>query len=257
MHDKQQHEKKNRKNSILFVKLLLALCDKIIIHSKMSTDEIKAINSSDKILKKIIYVPHPNYIGVYGDIHTTKLPNDKLKLLHVGLIKPYKNVDILIEAVNELNLPDLELSVCGTTDEKSQKCLLEKINKNEKIKATFRFIPDGEIAELISKHHLLILPYDASCSLNSGSAVLAFSYAKTVICTLNGTLDDIEEKDMFWAYEYKNDEHKNVLKKQIKEVYDRFSGNCNEIDVLGKKCFEYAADRFSLQKVSEALEKIF
>jgi len=257
MHDKQQVVKKNRKNSMRFVKLQIALCDKIIIHSKISIDEIKAINSSEKILEKIIHIPHPNYIGVYGDIKHTNLPSDKLKLLHIGLIRPYKNVDLLIEAVSELNLPNLELFISGACDKNLQKCLLEKINGNAKITTDFRFIPDDEIAELISKHHLLALPYDSICSLNSGSAILAFSYAKSVICTLNGTLSDIEDKGLFWAYEYKNDEHKDVLKKQIKEVYDRFSGDFNELNAVGKKCFEYVAKHNSSQKISSVLKETF
>jgi hypothetical protein len=94
--------------------------------------------------------------------------------------------------------------------------------------------------------------------LNSGSAILAFSYARTVICPLNGTLLDIEDKGIFWAYDYKNgSDHKEALKETIKGIYCKFAGNYNELGNIGKKCREYVAEHNSLFQVSEKLKTVF
>ena len=64
---------------------------------------------------KIYKIPHPNYIGVYPEnaVKITKSHDDILNILYVGLVNKYKNVDLLIDAVNALNNDKIHLHIAG------------------------------------------------------------------------------------------------------------------------------------------------
>jgi glycosyltransferase involved in cell wall biosynthesis len=225
--------------------------DKIIIHSKRSEKEVK--NKS-----KIVYVPHPDYIDVYGQIAENKTAKNKLKLLFLGLVKPYKNIELLVDVFNELNLENAELSICGFAEKNYKEKLLKKIANSKNISLNLRFITDDKIPQILAQHHILLTPYDSKSVLNSGSIILAFSYKRTVLSPNNGTLSDFENKNMFFSYEYKNlAEHKNILKEKILFLYENYSNNYNRLLELGEECFESVRKNNSPEKVSGILEKLF
>jgi hypothetical protein len=132
------------------------------------------------------------------------------------------------------------------------------IGDNPHIKTDFRFINDSEIPEISANCHLFVFPYNLESSLNSGATILAFSYSRSVLSSLTGTLDDIEDKSLFFSYSYKNkDEHKEVLKQQIIAIREKYKGNYNELLTLGEKCREYMSKNNSLEQVSERLALVF
>ncbi|MCL1945746.1 MAG: glycosyltransferase [Chitinivibrionia bacterium] len=258
MHNKLPHDTKNKFLSSLKMKIIANFADKIIIHSKISEKELKKINDSPNFSAKIAYIPHPNYIETYGKIAENKICGDKLKLLFFGMIKPYKNVELLIDTFNELNLENLELSIYGFAQKNYAKKLREKIANNKNIKYDFGFIDDNKIPQIFAQNHILATPYNLESALNSGSVILAFSYKRTVLSPNNGTLSDIENKNMFFAYEYENSRrHKEILKEKILDLYQNYSDDYNRLLELGKDCFEYAQKNNSPEKISEKLKVLF
>ena len=261
VHNKIPHGATNLDSVTRFMKLLADVSHKIVIHSKITIRMIEELcGNNEAVLKKIVYVPHPHYIGVYGPQEEDRgLDNNKLKLCFFGAVKKYKNVDLLISAVTELGFEDVELNIYGrcrpTGYARSLRRLSEKIHN---IKTHLKFIHDRDIPKILASCHLLALPYNLDSSLNSGATILAFSYERTVLSPNTGTLSDIADKSSFFAYSYSDQQsHKEELKKQITAIREKYKGNYNELLKLGEKCKEYVSINNSLTQVTKQLKQVF
>jgi glycosyltransferase involved in cell wall biosynthesis len=261
VHNKISHETTNAERVKDFMKLLADVSHKIIIHSKITTQVIEEIyGKEENVLNKIVYVPHPHYIGTYGlQKRNHCLTNNKLNLCFFGAVRKYKNIELLISVIKELNFNDVELNIYGNAQSSEYAQSLEDlIGENRNIKTHFKFIADRKVPEILAKSHLIILPYDLDSSLNSGTTILAFSYGRSVISPLTGTLSDVEDKSLFFAYSYNDPiQHKEELKKQIIAVREKYKGNYNELLDLGEKSKNYVSENNSFEEVAKQLEQVF
>jgi glycosyltransferase involved in cell wall biosynthesis len=260
-HNKIPHGAKDVIKAREFMKTMAFIAHKIVIHCKETTDIIKEIcGDVPEITDKIVFVPHPNYIDIYGaeEKHNV-LQNHKLSLCFFGAVKKYKNIELLISAINELNFEDIEIKIIGRCRSKNYARKLKNlIGENNNIKTDFRFVNDKEIPHIIANSHLFVLPYDLNSSLNSGATILAFSYGRSVLSSLTGTLNDIKQKELFFTYSYNDpSEHKDKLKEQITVIRETYKNNYNELLKLGGKCKEYVKDNNSIEQVSKQLTNIF
>ncbi len=173
----------------------MILCDE-------SKSVLKTLCKFPKLYENKIYkIPHPNYIGVYPEpyVRTTKTSDDILNILYVGQVNKYKNIDLLINAVNSLNNNRIHLHIAGNCKDKVYKDYLTNTSENKNISFDFRFIPDNELVQIISKNDIVAIPYSLESSLNSGTIFLAFSYKKTVIAPMIGTLKEFSDRSFFYA----------------------------------------------------------
>jgi len=260
VHNKQPHETTNVEQVKNLMKLLAQSAHKIVIHSKMATQMLVELCENDeKILQKIIWIPIPHYAGAHGNfLQQNILSNDKLKILFFGLIRPYKNIELLIKVFNDSNFNNVELNICGYCSDENYKQNLLNLIKSDKIKSDFRFITDGEVVKLLAQNHILLLPYSLESSLNSSAAILAFSYSRSVISSLTGTLDDIDDKSLFFTYDYKTpEEHEQKLKEILTQIREKYHGKYDELLKLGEKCRENVLENNSHDKVASALAQVF
>jgi FkbM family methyltransferase len=259
-HNKIPHETKDVQKATDFMRTMANIAYKIIIHSNATVKVIEELCSSEpNVLSKIVFVPHPYYTGAYGfEKSQNNLQNEKLKLCFLGRIKKYKNIEILISAIKELNFDDVELNIYGSGDGQYLQSLNGLIGEYGNIKTDFKFVDDKEIPEILANCHLFVLPYNLDSLLNSGATLLALSYGRSVLSPLTGTLEDIEDKAMFFAYSYKEQrEHKEELKRQIIAIREKYRGNYNELLNLGKKCTQYVSENNSFMRVTESLAQVF
>ena len=261
VHNRVPHDIKRPLFSKLLMKYLAENSYKIIIHSNETKNVLKNFIDEEEINKKSVYVPHPNYIGAYkeNDINKEEKRDDILELLFIGGIKPYKNVDLLIEVFNELNLTNVKLKLCGKVINREYELYINKlINSNKNIETDFRFIEDDELNGLIEKSDMLVLPYDIKSSLNSGTIILAFSNKKTVLSPMIGTLKDFEDKDLFFGYEYADENtHKQELKKHILKIYEIYKFDKNSLSTMGYKCYQEVKEKNSINIVTDKFRQIF
>ncbi|MDL2243258.1 glycosyltransferase [Bacteroidales bacterium OttesenSCG-928-J19] len=258
VHNKIPHDSRNTGKAKQFTASMAKIAHKIVIHCNESVEVIQGLCGKDPaILEKIVYVPHPNYIGIYGqEKKENKLSNDKLSLCFFGKVKEYKNIELLISAIRELNFEDVELRIIGRCWNVGY--FRDLIGDNIHIKTDFRFVDDQEIPEISANCHLFVLPYNLESSLNSGATLLAFSYGRSVLSSLTGTLADIEDKSMFFSYDFNSqEEHKEALKQQLTEIRNRYKGRYNELLTLGNQCREYVRENNSLEQVAGQLELVF
>lgn len=206
MHNLKPHDRRLSLLKKNLYNLLVKNSKKIVIHSKVSLAILER-EFGNEILYKVLYIPHPNYINHYGEIPERSNDQDtRLKLTFIGAVKPYKNLEILIDALRALESENVELSINGKPYTQEYEIdLLKRCKNSTNINLRLNFIRDEDIPSILAQNDLMICPYDISSSLNSGSVILAFSYKTSVICPRIGTIQDLNSNDSIISYDYDTD----------------------------------------------------
>lgn len=259
MHNRNSHEQGMDFFSKIITNLVIKWADRIIIHSHISKQLLE--QQYKKVTHKTVYIPHPNFIRVYGPIADTTAGQDPdiLRLLFIGIVKPYKNIELLIQIAKQYDR-EIHLTIAGKPTDASYKQKLEALAENkENIHLRFQFIRDEEIPSLLGSADLLVLPYDMEVSLNSGTVILGFSYKKTVICPNIGTITDIQEERQYTlAYSYQSArEHANQLKEKIAEAIQLKKNNPHIFKEWGDKLFQYVQDKHDNKAIGEQLIDLY
>lgn len=138
---------------------------------------------------------HPVYehFGVKMDkVHAYKklsVPTDKKHILFFGLIRDYKGLDLLLEAMSELP-ENYDLTIAGEvygSFEKYQK----RIDQNKltnRIHLHLKYIPDEEVRLFFSMADVVALPYKSATQ--SGIIAIAKHFEKPVVATNVGGLSE-------------------------------------------------------------------
>ncbi len=258
MHNRVSHEKKSGKLSQALTRKVVAQADAIVIHSTLS----RAILASQypDLQADIIHIPHPDFVDVYGPMIPDKVEekNPKLRLLFIGAIKPYKNIELLIDLAKKFP-SDIQLTVAGNPSSDSYRSELEALARDtQNIKLDLTFIPDEELPGHIHESDLLILPYSLASSLNSGTVILAFSYGRTVICPRIGTIDDLKAGDNVLDYTYNSEEeHADALLLQVEKAIELWKSNPNSLLDKGLYMRELIQKQNNKKNVSDSLIELY
>lgn len=148
---------------------------------------------------RIVKLHHPNYdfyTNVEGDIAEFKKQlqiHEEPVILFFGYIKPYKGLDILLEAMPKIlaELPNLKLIAAGEIygDDQYYMELVEELHLKENVIFHNRFIANEEVGKYFLSSDVVVLPYRSATQ--SGIAQLAFSFDKPVITTRVGGLAEV------------------------------------------------------------------
>lgn len=258
MHNRASHEKGLSFFSRTITRLLMRWSHRIIIHTRQS-EEILA-QYGVKARQKAVYLPHPNFIGVYGDVqHPEKVDERKLQLLFIGMVKPYKNLELLMTVAGEL-ANDVQLTITGKAiNAEYERQVIGMASRLGNVAFIPGFIPDEEMALRLAQTDVLVLPYDLSSSLNSGTVLLAFSYGKTVICPEIGTIADLgERKEDTFHYLYGSDEeHYQALRRQLAAAVATKQQNPMALQAMGNRLFEYVSVSHNQKQIGQQLAEIY
>lgn len=196
----------------------IVVVDNIVPHEKRAGDKIlssffvKSVDgfiamSSSVMLdldlfdrnKLKILSPHPLYDN-FGEakskqqaIRSLGLPNDCSYMLFFGIIRKYKGLDILLEAMAKKNLQDLnvKLIIAGEfyEDDSIYRELISKHNLSERIILTNRFIPNEDVVDYFCAADIIVQPYRSATQ--SGVTQIAYHFEKPMIVTNVGGLEEI------------------------------------------------------------------
>lgn len=149
---------------------------------------------------RILHVPHPSYRGAYQD-HVTRLDArhelglmpDELVLAVVGVIRPYKGLDELLEAWGQVDLdgPRRLLIAGAPSEQPGVDALIERAALDPRVLIDARKIPADEIQLFLRAADVAVLPYRRS--LNSGALMLALTFGLPVIVPAGGGLAESVE----------------------------------------------------------------
>ncbi len=166
-------------------KFFWILSDVIIIQQKSVADQLAKQYPN----KTIRYIPLGNYIDAYGPSSDERqafrkrlhISEQAVVVLSLGLLRPYKHVEELIDVVIAAQVPELVLVIAGPAKPAYAKSLQVRIADNPAIKLIDTYIPDAEVAGYFALADWSVFWYDRS-TLTSASIMLSLSYGVPVAC---------------------------------------------------------------------------
>ncbi|HOI48596.1 MAG TPA: glycosyltransferase [Prolixibacteraceae bacterium] len=187
------HEKKP--GDRLLTAWFLKACQGVVVMSKSVLDDL---NTFDR-RKPRRFGPHPIY-DHYGKITSREEALRKLNLdpafnylLFFGLIRDYKGLDLLIEALGQPLLADLKIKllVAGEfyTDEEKYRDQVKQLSLEERIIFYNQYIPNNEVENYFNAADLVVQPYKTATQ--SGVTQVAYHFNKPMLVTDVGGLGEI------------------------------------------------------------------
>jgi len=115
----------------------------------------------------------------------------ELELLFFGFVRPYKGLDVLVEALGLVGDLDYRLTIAGEFWHGSAEIesRIRELNITSRIEVIPRFISESETAELFARADVVVLPYRSATG--SGIVPIAYHYEKPVLVTNVGGLSEV------------------------------------------------------------------
>jgi glycosyltransferase involved in cell wall biosynthesis len=170
--------------------------DHLIVHTENAKDDLTNRRISPS---KISIIPHG--ILEYPVDNTKSSPeysprNDTVLLLFGGL-KEYKGIDVLLKAFSQLSSDvqnDTQLKIAGSASVSIEELqsLASDLGISSHVDWDIRYIPDGELPELLQEADIFTFPYRTANQ--SGALMTALPYGKPIVASNVGgfskVLDD-------------------------------------------------------------------
>jgi len=165
---------------------IFAAADRLVVHGVQAVGDLVAYGVERE---RIVRIPHPVFEPpagreLWAPVGTT--------LMFFGLIRESKGLDLLVRALPLVadQVPDVRLIVAGDEIEPawSHRKLAEELGVADRIDWRLRFLPDGEIADLLEEATVVVLPYRKIES--SGVLATALGHGRPVVVTDVGSLGD-------------------------------------------------------------------
>jgi len=195
-------------------------CDGLVFLTDGGRLEFKALYGA--LSAKKIVIPHGHYRPIYPRVPTKTaarnalgLPPDKTILLSFGLIKPYKNIDGLIAAFDQIKDTNTVLLIAGNCGDQTLAAALKaKAKLNPSIRLDLKFIADSDVPTYFAASDLMVLPYKQI--LNSGALLLSLSFNVPVLAPRRGSFRDVQAAvGPRWLSLYDGDFDGSVLRPSI------------------------------------------
>jgi beta-1,4-mannosyltransferase len=173
------------------------------------------------------------------------MPSGEIQLVLFGRIRPYKNIEPLVEAV--ASIPSgIRLLVAGmATDSALCAAIEERSRQAANVRLDFREFPinDAELESIVDSADAVVLPYRNI--LNSGSALFSLSRNRPVLAPNMGALPELRfTVGQEWVYLYDGEFSQQVLV-NFREWMLRTNRGCTapldayEWDRIGHKLGEF------------------
>lgn len=124
-----------------------------------------------------------------------------LELLFFGLIRPYKGLNILLNAIARAKTKDVFLSVVGEfwSGRAETESLIAKLAVSNRVELVPRYVTDIEAAEYFERCDAVVAPY---CSSSASAVVaLAQSYLRPVIASdIPGLAEAVQHEITGWLF---------------------------------------------------------
>lgn len=170
--------------------------------SKSVADDIRYL-LSPSLAGRVGVGFHPIY-DHYGErmskaeaCQALSLDETKDYVLFFGLVRAYKGLDLLLDALGEIKdkLPDLRLIVAGEfyEDEDKYRARIKELGLEDRVIVRNEFIADADLRKYFGAASLVAQPYRSATQ--SGVTQVAFHFEKPMLVTNVGGLGEIVHHD--------------------------------------------------------------
>lgn len=156
------------------------------VHNPSEAAELEALLSAPRVAVH----PHPVYVH-HPTARAALQRRAGLELLFFGLIRRYKGLDVLLEAVARMQRRDVRLRVVGEfwEDREQTERHIEELGLGDRVELVPRFVSQQEAAEYFALCDAVVVPYRSATG--SGVVAHAYGYGKPVISTRVGGLPQV------------------------------------------------------------------
>ncbi len=148
----------------------------------------------------VTIAPHPIYDRFTKNKKVVDQNEAKLALgysqaqtlfMHLGLVRRYKGVDLLLRAFSKIKRDDVILEISGEFYDDPQYYfeLIEELNLQDSVVINNRYLSDDDMSIRLAAADLMVLPYRHGTQ--SGIAMAAFAAGVPVVASDVGSLPDI------------------------------------------------------------------
>jgi len=187
------HEK--RPGDRAFTQYFIGAVDAFVTMSQKVLEDLRAFD----VKKPARFVAHPLYdnFGEPVDRDVARkvlgLPADEKIILFFGFIRPYKGLDMLLDAMSVTRIREegIHLLVAGEFYEDSKPYLdrIERLGLSDRVFLHTAFIPDSKVKYYLCAADLVVQPYRSATQ--SGVTPLAYHFGKPMLVTNVGALADM------------------------------------------------------------------
>lgn len=170
----------------------LSPADGLLAHAESQAAELRRLLPG----KPVVVSPMPTFAGVGADAALLPMqpPADRPLLLFCGFVRPYKGLDILLEALPQvLARQPVHLLIAGEfwDGEADYRRQISRLQLDAHVTIDNRYIPDEELSAYLQAASVVVLPYRSATQ--SAVLQLAFGHGRPVITTDVGGLAEAVE----------------------------------------------------------------
>lgn len=186
-HNVTEHETAGWKRAL--TRRVLSLGSGHVVHTQLDAEHLTELLPDARPIVHLM----PAF-GQFPDARGRLAREHEIELLFFGFVRPYKGLDVLVEALAQLPADlDYRLTVAGEFWHGSAETerRIAELGLSNRVEIVSRYLTDDEVAEHFSRADAAVLPYRSA----TGSAVLAVAhhYDLPVIVTRVGGLPDAVE----------------------------------------------------------------
>ena len=127
--------------------------DRVAVLCDYSKTALKLYMTDEDIAQKVRVVYHPTYDGIYPtqEVNIPELSNDsnKMHVLFVGNIRPYKNIEMILKIAEDYKEKNVEFTIAGKPISEEYATQIRKLGvKAGNVNLIPRFIKDEEMTSL-------------------------------------------------------------------------------------------------------------
>lgn len=231
------------------------IADIIVLHSHKSDMYLEEYGS--RIVARRVFVPHINFIGTYEELgrFSRELSHDTFVFSSLGLIRPYKNIELLISAFNTLSDKcNAVLLIAGEAKTQEYIRELNRLkNGNKKIIIHSGRISSLEMGTYLRASDVLVFPYDTRSGMNSGAMIMGFSYGKTAIVSRIAMADEYSDK-LIYKYSYNDDE--DHIRQLSNKLFQAYSDGKYQTGLKGKELHNIVEVHNSKEEVTRKILEV-
>lgn len=209
-----------------------------------------------KLQNELFMTDYPAKISFYtdmppkdfGEATPKKRADSQVVLLFFGLIRDYKRLDILIEAVNRLNNSHIKVVIAGNASKRDIEKYNKLIQKKEKFELHYGFVQNEDIPGYFVNSDFLVLPYESATQ--SGPSLVAINYGIPIIASKIPAFEEhIKEGKNGFLFENGCVESLNAILKKISHM------TRDEISAMKAQQMEYKKEYIKKNNVSFKFEE--
>ena len=236
----------------LFSKYFVGAVDAFIGMSKSVLEDLNQFTKT----KARAFSPHPLFdnfgkaVSKEESASFLKLPKQQKYMLFFGLIRDYKGLDLLLEAMQDqlLKDKDIKLLVAGEfySDSKPYFDLIEKYDLKERVIMHNKFVPDPEVKFYFGIADIIVQPYKTATQ--SGVTQIAYHFEKAMLVTnVGGLAEIVPDRKVGFVVDVNSTE----IAKALNEFYDKNLEEQFHKHILAEK------EKYAWSRMTENIIKLY